>query len=82
MLSREDQRRFEQITRRLRTTDPDFVARVGDRISTRRRRLMTAVVIALWAAVPPVAALGGWPAVTICATLLVVAGGLMFWIRR
>ncbi|MEV0397658.1 DUF3040 domain-containing protein [Polymorphospora rubra] len=82
MLSREDQRRFEQITRRLRSTDPEFVARVGDRASTRRRRLVAAVVVALWAAVPPLVVVGGWLAATICAVLLAVAGTLTFWLRR
>lgn len=82
MLSKEDQRRFEQITRHLRTTDPDFVARISDRAGTRRSRLMVVFSVLLTAAVPPLAVVGGYPAGVISALLLCVVGVLLALSRR
>lgn len=82
MLSKEDQRRFDEITRHLRATDPDFVARVGDRPWTRRTRLLIILNLLLWAAVPPLAVIGGWFSVAIIVAALVVAGVLLRTVRR
>jgi Protein of unknown function (DUF3040) len=81
MLSREDQRRFDEITRQLRTTDPDFVARVGDRASARRKRLVVLSILALWASVPAVAAVGGWIGAVASAAALCLAGVLLLMVR-
>jgi Protein of unknown function (DUF3040) len=82
MLSKEDQRRFEQITRHLRTTDPDFVARVSDRAWTRRSRLLVIFSILLSAAIPPLAAVGGYGAGVVSAILLTLVGILVTLSRR
>jgi hypothetical protein len=81
MLSREDQRRFDQITRQLRTTDPDFVARVGDRASVRRKRLLVLTILGLWASVPALATVGGWIAAVGSAVALCLAGVLLLALR-
>ena len=62
MLSREDQRRFDQITRQLRLSDPEFVARLGDIAAIRRNRLMIITSLVLWAAIPALTVIGGWAA--------------------
>jgi Protein of unknown function (DUF3040) len=82
MLSKEDQRRFEQITRHLRTTDPDFVARISDRAWTRRSRLLVVLSVLLSAAVPPLAVVGGYAAGVVCTVLLTLAGILITLSRR
>lgn len=82
MLSKEDQRRFEEITRHLRATDPDFVARVGDRPWTRRTRLLVILSLLLWAAVPPLAAVGGWFSAMVIVLALVTAGTLLRTVHR
>jgi Protein of unknown function (DUF3040) len=82
MLSKEDQRRFEQITRNLRTTDPDFVARISDRAWTRRSRLLVLFSILLTAAVPPLAVVGGYAAGVVSTVLLTVAGVMLALSRR
>jgi Protein of unknown function (DUF3040) len=82
MLSREDQRRFEQITRHLRTTDPDFVARISDRAWTRRSRFLVLFSILLTAAVPPLAVVGGLAAGVVSTVLLSVVGILLALSRR
>lgn len=82
MLSKEDQRRFDQIARHLRTTDPEFVARVGDRSWTRRSRLLVFFSVVLCASVPPLAVVGGYVAGTISAGALLVAGLLLVLARR
>jgi Protein of unknown function (DUF3040) len=82
MLSKEDQRRFEQITRNLRTTDPDFVARISDRAWTRRSRLLVLFSILLTAAVPPLAVVGGYAAGVVSTVLLTVAGVTLALSRR
>jgi hypothetical protein len=82
MLSKEDQRRFEQITRHLRTTDPDFVARISDRAWTRRSRYLLFFSILLITGVPPLAVAGGYAAGVVSAILLTVAGILLALSRR
>ncbi|HEX6970521.1 MAG TPA: DUF3040 domain-containing protein [Micromonosporaceae bacterium] len=82
MLSKEDQRRFEEITRHLRATDPDFVARVGDRPWTRRTRLLVLVTLLLWAAVPPLAVVGGWFSVVVIVAALVAGGTVLRTVHR
>ena len=82
MLSKEDQRRFDQIARHLRETDPDFVARVGDWSWMRRSRLLTLFSVVLYAAVPPLALQGGYPAGAISAGILLVAGRLLVLAQR
>lgn len=82
MLSKEDQRRFDQIARHLRTTDPEFVARVGDRAWTRRSRLLVVLSILLWVVVPPLTVLGGWFAAAISAIALAGAALLLSLVHR
>ncbi|HEX5597122.1 MAG TPA: DUF3040 domain-containing protein [Micromonosporaceae bacterium] len=77
MLSKEDQRRFEQIARHLRVTDPEFVARVGDQAWVRRSRLLVFLSILLWAAVPPLVVVGGWFAAMLSTAALVGAATLL-----
>jgi hypothetical protein len=82
MLSREEQRRLAELARQLRTTDPDFVARMGDRGQARRGRVLIAVSALLWATVPALAFVGGWAACMISAAVLAVAGVLVLKARR
>lgn len=82
MLSKEDQRRFDQITNHLRATDPDFVARVGDRSWNRRSRLLALFSLLLWATVPPLAVVGGWAAAAIIVAVLFVAAKVLLMIHR
>lgn len=82
MLSKEDQRRFEQIARHLRETDPDFVARMGERPWTRRSRLLVLFSIVLCAAVPPLTVLGGYPAAALSTGLLLGAGRMLVLAKR
>lgn len=82
MISREEQRRFDEIARQLRTSDPDFVARVADEGSPRMDRVMLAMGVMLWAIVPAFAYAGGWIAVVLCSALLVVAGALVLKARH
>lgn len=82
MLSKEDQRRFDEIVRQLRTSDPEFVARLGNRARHRRARLMLILTFTLWAAVPAVVVLGGWLAAAIAPVMLVTASLLVWQTRR
>ncbi|MEE6307124.1 DUF3040 domain-containing protein [Plantactinospora veratri] len=82
MLSKEDQRRFDEITHHLRITDPEFVARLGDRSKLRRARLILVLTFVLWATVPALVVLGGWLAVAIAPAVLVAATLLMWQARR
>ncbi len=82
MLSKEDQRRFDEITHQLRATDPEFIARLSDRAQLRRGRLMILLTFVLWAAVPAVVVLGGWLASAIAPLVLVTASALMWYARR
>ncbi|GAA3745570.1 hypothetical protein GCM10022225_31550 [Plantactinospora mayteni] len=82
MLSKEDQRRFDEITHQLRLTDPEFVARLGDRGKLRRARLILVLTFVLWATVPALVVLGGWLAVAIAPAVLVAATLLMWQARR
>ncbi|GIG90238.1 DUF3040 domain-containing protein [Plantactinospora endophytica] len=82
MLSKEDQRRFDEITHQLRVTDPEFVARLGDRGKMRRARLILVLTFVLWATVPALVVLGGWLAVAIAPAVLVAATLLMWQARR
>ncbi|MEV4759420.1 DUF3040 domain-containing protein [Micromonospora sp. NPDC049559] len=82
MLSKEDQRRFDQIVRQLRMTDPKFFARLDDRARAKRYRLLLILAIVLWASLPAVAVFGGGLAGSVCAAALLVNGGLMWRSRR
>jgi len=82
MLSREEQRRLEELARQLRTTDPDFVARMGDRTPHRRGRVLITASALLWATVPALAFIGGWVAGMVSAAVLAVAGMLVLKARR
>lgn len=82
MLSREDQRRFDQIARHLRTTDPEFVARLGDQPATVRNRAAIVTSVLLWAMIPMLALFGGWVAAVICTVALSAAGVLALRARR
>ncbi|MFY1672422.1 DUF3040 domain-containing protein [Plantactinospora sp. WMMB334] len=82
MLSKEDQRRFDEITHQLRVTDPEFVARLGDRGKFRRARLILVLTFVLWATVPALVVLGGWLAVAVAPAVLVAATLMMWQARR
>ncbi|MEW1590104.1 DUF3040 domain-containing protein, partial [Micromonospora vinacea] len=55
MLSKEDQRRFDQITRQLRESDPAFFNRLDHRARARRGRYLMLLTIVLWASLPAIA---------------------------
>jgi fatty acid desaturase len=82
MISKEDQRRFEEITQQLRASDPEFVARLGTQAQLRRGRTLIVLTFVLWAAVPAVVVLGGWVAAALAPVVLVMASGLMWFTRR
>ncbi|MEU5564730.1 MULTISPECIES: DUF3040 domain-containing protein [Micromonospora] len=82
MLSKEDQRRFEQITRQLRESDPAFFARLDNRARGRRGRYLLLLTIVLWAALPAMTVLAGRMAGAICAVVLVANAVLMWRFRR
>ncbi|MFG1777109.1 DUF3040 domain-containing protein [Micromonospora sp. NPDC049051] len=82
MLSKEDQRRFEQITRQLRESDPAFFARLDNRARGRRGRWLLLLTIVLWASLPAMTVLAGRVAGAICAVLLVANAAVMWWLRR
>jgi fatty acid desaturase len=76
MLDREEQRQLDELAQRLRTTDPDFAARMGSR-PPRRGRFLVAVSVLLWATVPALAFVGGWAAGMLSGAVLAVAGVLV-----
>lgn len=78
MISGDEQRRLDEIARQMRTTDPEFFARMGVGDEGRRRwgPALVAVAVLLWAAVPAFAYVGGWLGATFCTVLIVVAGTL------
>ena len=82
MLSKEDQRRFYEITRQLRISDPEFVARLSNRAQQRRGRLLLLLTVVLWSAVPAVVVLGGWLAAALAPVLLAAACVLAWRTRR
>lgn len=82
MLSKEDQRRFDEITAHLRATDPEFVARLSDGTRLRRGRLLLLLTFVLWATVPALVVLGGWLATALAPAVLVAATLLMWQTRR
>ncbi|GAB3068575.1 DUF3040 domain-containing protein [Micromonospora schwarzwaldensis] len=82
MLSQEDQRRFEQITRQLRESDPRFFARLDNRLRGRRGRYLMLLTITLWASLPAMTVLAGRLAGAICATVLVANAALMWRFRH
>ncbi|MEU9508525.1 DUF3040 domain-containing protein [Micromonospora sp. NPDC048170] len=82
MLSKEDQRRFEQITRQLRESDPAFFARLDNRARARRGRWLMLLTIVLWASLPATTVLAGRLAGAVCAVLLVANAALMWRFRR
>ncbi|MCL7457777.1 DUF3040 domain-containing protein [Micromonospora echinofusca] len=82
MLSKEDQRRFEQITRQLRESDPAFFARLDNRARARRGRWLMLLTIVLWASLPATTVLAGRLAGAVCAVVLVANAALMWRFRR
>lgn len=82
MLSKEDQRRFEQITRHLRESDPEFFARLDQRAKARRGRYLMLLTVVLWASLPALTVLAGRPVGAVCAVVLLVNSGLMWRYRR
>ncbi|PZG20534.1 hypothetical protein C1I95_09235 [Micromonospora craterilacus] len=82
MLSKEDQRRFDQITRHLRESDPAFFARLDQRARVRRGRWLLLLTILLWASLPAATVLIGRPAGAICAVLLLANSALMWRFRH
>ncbi|BCB79019.1 hypothetical protein GCM10022251_42740 [Phytohabitans flavus] len=86
MLSSDERRRLDEMAQHLRTTDPDFVARMGDGAETRRGRKRLRIMIAacalLWATVPILAFIGGWVAAMVSAVVLAFAGILLLKARH
>jgi len=82
MLSSDERRQLAEMAQHLRTTDPDFVVRMGDRAGPRRGRVLFAASALLWATVPALAFIGGWVAGMVAAAVLVVAGILVLKSRR
>ncbi|MGV9214999.1 DUF3040 domain-containing protein [Micromonospora sp. RB23] len=82
MLSKEDQRRFDQITRQLRESDPAFFARLDHRVRARRGRYLMLLTILLWASLPAMAVFAGRLAGAICAVVLVANAAIMWRFRR
>ncbi|MFF3869584.1 DUF3040 domain-containing protein [Micromonospora sp. NPDC001898] len=82
MLSKEDQRRFEQITRQLRESDPEFFARLEHRARAHRGRYLMLLTIVLWASLPAATVLAGGLAGAIFAVVLLANAGLMWRFRR
>ncbi|MFF5178209.1 DUF3040 domain-containing protein [Micromonospora sp. NPDC000316] len=82
MLSKEDQRRFDQITRQLRESDPAFFARLDHRVRARRGRYLMLLTIVLWASLPAMAVFAGRLAGVICAVVLVANAAIMWRFRR
>ncbi|SCL22889.1 DUF3040 domain-containing protein [Micromonospora inyonensis] len=82
MLSKEDQRRFEQITRYLRESDPAFFARLDQRARANRGRYLVLLTIVLWAALPAMTVLAGRVAGAICAVVLLANSALLWRYRR
>lgn len=82
MLSSDERRRLQQMAQHLRTTDPDFVARMGDSTGPRRGRVLFVVSALLWAIVPALAFIGGWVAAMVSAAVLALAGLLLLKARH
>ncbi|WP_405105747.1 DUF3040 domain-containing protein [Micromonospora sp. NBC_01405] len=82
MLSKEDQRRFEQITRQLRESDPEFFARLEHRARAHRGRYLMLLTIVLWASLPAATVLAGGLAGAIFAVVLLANAALMWRFRR
>ncbi|WP_433529337.1 DUF3040 domain-containing protein [Micromonospora sp. CA-263727] len=82
MLSKEDQRRFEQITRHLKESDPAFFARLDQRARVRRGRWLLLLTILLWAALPATTVLAGRLAGGIFAVVLLANAALMWRFRH
>ncbi|EEP71038.1 DUF3040 domain-containing protein [Micromonospora sp. KC207] len=82
MLSKEDQRRFEQITRQLRESDPEFFARLDHRARARRGRYLMLLAVVLWASLPAATVLAGRPAGAIFAAVLLANAAVMWRFRR
>ncbi|BCL13158.1 DUF3040 domain-containing protein [Micromonospora sagamiensis] len=82
MLSKEDQRRFEQITRYLRESDPAFFARLDQRARANRGRYLVLLTIVLWASLPAMTVLAGRVAGAICAVVLLANSALLWRYRR
>lgn len=78
MLSKEDQRRFDQITRQLRLTDPKFFARLESQARGRRHQLLLLLPLVLWAAVPVAIVAGGWVAATLAPAVLATVSVLLW----
>ncbi|GAB3942261.1 DUF3040 domain-containing protein [Micromonospora vulcania] len=82
MLSKEDQRRFDQITRQLKESDPAFFARLDHRVRARRGRYLMLLTIVLWASLPAMTVFAGRLAGAICAVVLVANAAIMWRFRR
>ncbi|MCX4470825.1 hypothetical protein C5N14_16765 [Micromonospora sp. MW-13] len=82
MLSKEDQRRFEQITRQLRESDPEFFARLDHRARARRGRYLMLLTVVLWASLPAATVLAGGLAGAVFAVVLLANAALMWRFRR
>ncbi|PMR60913.1 hypothetical protein C1A38_11670 [Verrucosispora sp. ts21] len=82
MLSKEDQRRFEQITRNLRESDPAFFARLDNRAKGRRARWLLLLTILLWAALPAATVAFGRLTGAIFAVVLLTNAVLMWRFRQ
>ena len=82
MLSKEDQRRFEQITRQLRESDPKFFARLDHRVRARRGRWLMLLTVILWASLPAMTVAGRTDGRRGVRVLVAANTGLMWRFRR
>ncbi|GGL98031.1 MULTISPECIES: DUF3040 domain-containing protein [Micromonospora] len=84
MLSKEDQRRFDEITRQLRESDPEFFSRLARRTRSRvrRGRYLLLLTIVLWASLPAVTVLAGRPTGAVFAVVLLANAGLLWRYRH
>ncbi|WP_434741138.1 DUF3040 domain-containing protein [Micromonospora sp. SH-82] len=83
MLSKEDQRRFDEITRQLKASDPGFFHRLDQRTRARirRSRCLMLLAVVLWASLPAVTVLAGRPVGAVFAVAL-LAGAAVTWRYR
>lgn len=82
MLSRAEQRRLDEIARRLSDTDPQFAMAMGGPPRSRAYRLLLAVSVVLWTLPVALTAVAGWLAGVVAAAVLTVAGVALLLCRR
>ncbi|GLW30117.1 DUF3040 domain-containing protein [Actinoplanes regularis] len=80
MLEPREQREFDDMTARLRDTDPAFSRRVSRLPLRQRRRWLTSAIL-LWSIVPICLIYGGWTG-ALEATLVIAYGAWLLHKRR